>query len=509
MESLQDRISTVRDVAAYIRKSRGEDDSVLDKHRVMLQEIADRYGWRLRRYEEIGSADSIEYRPAIQELLRDVRKGLYDAVLVVDLDRLSRGDVRDQAAWRSVFQETGTLIIVPPGHVIDLNSDEGEMRVDIESLLARWEYKQIKKRLYRGKVIGAKEGQWTNGPPPYPYVYNRVTRQLELDPDETKVKTYLQIKRWALEGVALAEIAHKLNREGIPSPRGGLWSPVAVMRLITSPVHMGYVTFGKTSGSGHKNRKTKPLQKKPKEEWIVSRWADPGDPRILKTEEEHAKILAGLESRKIIPHRARKGEHPFSGLVRCGRCGRTMQWMNRANGSVYLKTCQATDALGNRICRNGGVVGQVIFDYVQQRLSQFEEEIRRRMDAAEKPDEQSNLDLVLEAKRRELKELEQGYDRAQEEWIAGRIRSRERYEQIINKLDKAIREVKERIAELEELKAKASLTDEERLRRIQELREGWMSGLPAQELNRLLRRVIDRIIYTRDGDDIHIEVVFL
>ena len=47
--------------------------------------------------------------------------------------------------------------------------------------------------MLRGKLQGTKAGKWTNGRPPFPYVYNRLTKELDVDPD--KVKVYELMKR--------------------------------------------------------------------------------------------------------------------------------------------------------------------------------------------------------------------------------------------------------------------------------------------------------------------------
>jgi site-specific DNA recombinase len=86
-----------------------------------------------------------------------------------------------------------------------------------------------------------------------------------------------------------------MNKLSIPSPGGKKWSEVAVYRVLTSEVHMGKVIYGRTSGCGHKNKITKPLQEKDRKEWIV---AD-GNHEQLKTEHEHNLILSKLARKRF------------------------------------------------------------------------------------------------------------------------------------------------------------------------------------------------------------------
>ena len=84
------------DAAQYLRKSRMEEgmdtQEVLAKHRKALAEYAATHGVHIiETYYEVVSGESLYARPEMLRLLEDVEEGKYDAVLVMDLDRLSRG----------------------------------------------------------------------------------------------------------------------------------------------------------------------------------------------------------------------------------------------------------------------------------------------------------------------------------------------------------------------------------------------------------------------------------
>lgn len=91
----------------YLRKSRKDsenpsftDEEILSRHQQLLEETAERQGLRVTAiYREIVSGDSIAGRPVMQRLLREVSAGQWDGVLVVEIERLARGDTEDQALW--------------------------------------------------------------------------------------------------------------------------------------------------------------------------------------------------------------------------------------------------------------------------------------------------------------------------------------------------------------------------------------------------------------------------
>lgn len=89
----------------YIRKSQFDRDyaelsleETLKRHEQILDQLAESRGYYIATtYKEVASAESIAGRPEMQKLLEDVSLGLYRGVLVVDLERLARGNGADQA----------------------------------------------------------------------------------------------------------------------------------------------------------------------------------------------------------------------------------------------------------------------------------------------------------------------------------------------------------------------------------------------------------------------------
>ncbi|MEM5673457.1 recombinase family protein [Bacillus cereus] len=249
--------TNIKDVAIYLRKSRDDSDGqedVLAKHESLLLEYAKSHNFKYKIYKEIGSSEYIDLRPEMVRLLTDVEQELYDAVLVVDLDRLSRGDLEEMGRISRVFRNSKTLVLTP-SKTYDFNNEDQALINNFEMVFANHEFRMINKRMIRGKKQGAKSGRWTNGTPPFPYVYNRLTKELDVDPD--KVKVYELMKKMFLEDMrATYEIAWKLNELGFKTNRNGYWYENTVRRILINEVHLGKVVYGKTSGSVSKKGQT-------------------------------------------------------------------------------------------------------------------------------------------------------------------------------------------------------------------------------------------------------------
>ena len=89
----------------YLRKSRFDRDyaelsieETLKRHEAILDKLAAQRGYYIAKtYYEVVSGESIAARPEIQKLLEEVNAGFYAGVLVVDVERLARGNGADQA----------------------------------------------------------------------------------------------------------------------------------------------------------------------------------------------------------------------------------------------------------------------------------------------------------------------------------------------------------------------------------------------------------------------------
>lgn len=498
----QEKSYLIRDVAIYLRKSRGEDVNLdLEKHRIELVEICEQNNWNYVEYAEIGTSDSIQDRPKFKLMLDEIKQELYDAVVVIDIDRLGRGDDEDWGKIQKVFRDNGILIFTPT-KMYDLENDDDEMQLDFKKFLARMEYKQITKRLRRGKTIGAKAGKWTNGRPPFPYIYNRERQLLEVD--KSRLVIYRKIIDNALQGFSAQETAWQLNKLGYKSPGGKFWSSTAVYRLLHDKTHMGKIVTNKQKGSGHINKKTKPLRILQKEDWII---AD-GFHEILKTEEEHNKILELFAKRKIIPKASRRGAFILSGLVFCGKCGHSMQFTFNGNTDIeYVKKCQYADEYGNR-CGNRGVDIQDLLAVVFSELKRYEEEIKNKnYDVSEH--EISNIRNAIEEKKKSMIKEEKALGTIFEMREEGEITKE------IFLLRKQVREsnlikVRKEISELEErCNIRKQATDKKLLKSIEGAQKLWVDKYTPKQKNQFLRTIIDKIKYTREGDDLTVDINFL
>lgn len=505
----------IKYVAEYLRKSRGETTEDLIKHKTILEELCKSRGWVYVVYEEVETGESLFARPVMQQLLRDVEDNIYDAVVCVDLDRLGRGDLVDWGQIKRVFQKTNTYMVTPSS-LYNLNDDNEEFAVDLQTLFARREYKKITHRLSMGKKVGAKLGAWTNGTPPMPYEYQewidpatnkRYYNEKGLVVNLQKLSIYrFMVDSFIKDKKSTNEIAWELNRRNIPSPRGGRWCNMTVRRLLVDETHLGKIISNKTKGDGHKNKSPnkQPFQKIPKEQWTVVE----NRHEAIKTQDEHEKILIGIQKNLKSPYRRSDHYYPLKGLIKCGLCGYGLPLEYKRGKDLIVKKCWHKDYLGNK-CPNSSGKAQYIIDAIDEQLKEYEEQIRKEIESCE--DQSTDLiQLQIKTIMDKLNKKDIALKRARIAYDEG-VDTLDEYRSAKERILKEVNELENQLS-IENLKLQKaqSITNHEKLHYIEEFRRSrWEDELDDKELNDLYKTIISSIIWTKQGDNIDIKVNFL
>ena len=329
--------------AIYLRKSRidleaeahGEGDT-LARHRKTLLALAAAQQLNVTHiYEEVLSGDTIAARPQMQQLLADVDEGLWEGVLVMEVERLARGDTIDQGIVAQAFKVTDTKIITPLKSY-DPNNEFDEEYFEFGLFMARREYKVINRRLQRGRLASVKEGKWVGNTPPYGYRRVKLSQDkgFGLVPDPETAPVVRNIFHWYVEGrsdgtvihpMGLQAICTKLNQSGIPSPSRQTWSASTLRDLLQNPVYCGLIRWGwrKQQKTYHKATGT----------WQATRSrAAFGEYPVYQGLHEPLVTRACWDAAqaKFATHPSRPGpkqmeqKNPLAGLCYCSMCGRAM-----------------------------------------------------------------------------------------------------------------------------------------------------------------------------------------
>lgn len=320
----------------YLRKSRQDVEldlasggDTLARHRAALFDLARRYDLTVTNvYEEVVTGDTIDGRPQMLQLLMDVEDGKWDAVLCMDIDRLGRGGMRDQGRILDTFKWSNTSIITPD-KIYRLGDDLDEEQIEFKAQMARFEYRQIKKRLARGRAASEAEGKFIGNVPPYGYSREKLTGQKgwKLTVEPAGASTVRQIFRWYTgEGCArlgVAQIVRRLNELHIQPPKGNDWTNWSVRSILSNEEYYGVIRSGNRPAKKVIENGTVRITRPRASRDEIRLYPGLHEPLITKEQFELAQsYLSSNKSRPGPKQVATK--NPLHGLVICDRCGRSM-----------------------------------------------------------------------------------------------------------------------------------------------------------------------------------------
>ena len=159
-------------IYARVSTDRQRERHTIDSQLRLLPEHAQRQGWEIVHvYKDDGkSGETVDARPAFKKLLDDAAEKLFDAVLVIDLDRITRSrKSAEGAVIYDHFREHGIKLATPTQGLIDLDDEDQDLLVGIKRELAKWEKRKIVGRMMRGKREAAKKGKRFSCLDPYGY----------------------------------------------------------------------------------------------------------------------------------------------------------------------------------------------------------------------------------------------------------------------------------------------------------------------------------------------------
>jgi DNA invertase Pin-like site-specific DNA recombinase len=498
----------------YLRKSRADMDAeahgegeTLARHERVLIELSRRLNKPVTKiFREVVSGETIIARPEMQKLLSEVEQSIWDGVLVMEVERLARGDTIDQGLVAQTFKYSNTQIITPM-KTYDPNNEYDEEYFEFGLFMSRREFKTINRRLQRGRLESVKEGKYVGNRPPYGYTRIKIEhgKGFTLEPIENeaeivqliyKLYTYGEIEsNGAPKRIGVSLIARKLNEMKVMSKTGKIWTQSTIRDILINPVYNGMIRWNwrpsvKKMVDGHmvkeRPRKTDYILTKGIHHAII-------DESIWQLAQEYM----SHNPSQPIPHR-KKVMNPLSGLIICGKCGRKMvrRPLNHTSYKFDYLMCSEPSC---------STVSSPL-NYVEDRVLQGLEEILNAYKLKwENSESENNIELDIKRKAIlkfdvELKNLELQLSNLHD------LLEREVYS-IDTFLDRS-KIISERIKQIKqdlEIINKSIEMDEQRennkksiIPKIQTILEVYRTLDDPYQKNVILKDVLDKVIYTKD-----------
>lgn len=227
--------------AMYGRKSVYSDksDSVSNQERMCREYAEMRFDVEsFDVYSDEGFTGANTNRPGLKRLMEDIEDGLVDALIVYQLDRISR-NVKDFADIYSTLEKKGVMFVSIKEN-IDTATPIGKAMMYVTMVFAQMERETIAARVTDNMQGLAKRGLWVGGNPPVGYVKKRVEidgkKHAAIFPDPEGVKYVNWIFDTFLEsGRSLNSMEAAFKKQGIRSLGGAFFSASQIHQILTMP----------------------------------------------------------------------------------------------------------------------------------------------------------------------------------------------------------------------------------------------------------------------------------
>lgn len=494
-------------VAIYLRKSRADieaesrgEGETLAKHKKALLQVAKAQNLNIVKIrQEIVSGESLIHRPEMMQLLQEVENGLYNAVLVMDMDRLGRGNMREQGLILETFQKSGTKIITPR-KTYDLRDEWDEEYSEFEAFMARKELKIITRRLQGGRIRSVEEGNYIGTRPPYGYDITEDNKSRYLIPNSEQAPVVKMIFNWYThedpdQRLGSNKIANELNALGYTTYLGNPWSSSSVLNIIKNAVYAGRIQWKKKE---HK-KAADPVKRREVKTRAQSEWIDvQGKHEPLISMETYQKAQENLKKQYHVPYQIENGiTNPLAGLIKCAKCGSSMVLRPYTNQLPHLM-CYKKE------CKNKSSRFAFVEERLMDVLHTWLDQYRLQWDKNDRPQSSSYNIELKEATLRNLQQearnletqkgrlhdlLERGiYDEAT--YIDRSNHIYKRNNEIRQALEKTLIELEE-----EQARAKAQI---DIIPKVEHVLEIYPFLQDPKQKNALLKSVLDQCSYSKE-----------
>lgn len=190
-------------------------------------------------------------RPGLQKLIKLIKTGAVDTVLIYKIDRLSRS-LKHLLELFEVFKEYNIALISIQEN-LDFRGAIGNLILHVFGAIAEFERELIKTRTRSGIIASAEMGNFTGTAIPYGYesVKNPRGKGKRLRLCQTKSKVAKKIFQWYIyENMGDLAIAKRLNRDNNWRTEKAKWTAGAVSNLLKNPLYHGEFIANKRDENG-------------------------------------------------------------------------------------------------------------------------------------------------------------------------------------------------------------------------------------------------------------------
>jgi len=278
------------------------------------------------------SGASIHGRPGVADMLAAAKAGLFDRLIVEELDRLSRSQT--DLPWiydRLTFAGVDILAVHTQGRT-------DQVQVGIRGIVGALFLTDLAHKIRRRAAGNIREGKHAGG---LAYGYDTTPGRPGMwTVNEAQAAIIRRIFEEYLAGERTPAIARRLNVEMIKPPRGKHWQPGALTGsnnrhngILGNEVYCGRLVWNRVRMIKDPETGKRVSRSNPESEW--QRAEVPHLMIVAPEIFDHATRIRQTR-RKSSPALRRKPKALLSGLLRCGTCGGGMSIKGTDRGGVRI-----------------------------------------------------------------------------------------------------------------------------------------------------------------------------
>ncbi|MHA3067258.1 recombinase family protein [Lacticaseibacillus saniviri] len=331
-----------------------------------IKQYCDKNGLELTNmYIDAGiSGKSISKRPQMRRLLKDCDEGNFDVLVVWKNSRVAR-NLKNLLEIIDVLDKSNVELqsISEP---LALGTPSGKMMLQVMGSFSEFERNTIAENVVLGMNDRARTGYPNVGQVLgyEPVIDEDGKRNLAVVEDEASIIRFM-FNAYA-QGLGYRAIANRANKMGYVTKRGNPFSTVAVKTILSNPLYVGKVRYGKY------------------QQWEQKRRKGLND-NVIESDGKHPAIIDAvlwqtvqtrMQQNSIVPKWNQKGQNVLTGLLRCPECGSAMAvtWtVNRLKDGTKKRlryyTCSQFKYKGASVCHANSIRADIAERLVEQKLN--------------------------------------------------------------------------------------------------------------------------------------------
>lgn len=398
-------------IAIYCRLSKedglNESLSIINQKTILKKYVEENFQGKYKIYIDDGYSGTTINRPALQELIHDIKNGLIYLVITKDLSRLGRNYIQVGLLTEELFIKYGIRYIAINDNY---DSDKENDFAPFKNIINEWYAKDISKKVRFTLKENARNGKNKKTTMPlYGYKYNNLGER-ELDEDTCWVVQLIYdefIKRKSISDIRNILLMKKICTPGyynyikynvnakkysnITSLDKYKWLNQTIKSILKNKEYLGHYITNKTETLSYKIHQ----RKKTDEQYVFQNKY----PKIIDEEKYNAVNELLINVKKEV-----QLNNIYQGYVYCGGCGKKMSYQKskqrffccnkKCNKKGYITNSSLEDILTVELDNlKEKILSESIIDYLKSKDNSYLDTLYKKNNILE-----NNIKILLSSK---------------------------------------------------------------------------------------------------------------